>query len=134
MSEHPIDTIELDNGLTLEILDESRRVAGDRWQVKLLARIVIPVEARWFSRRLPAPADMAELVRLLGSHVQFEYRDERQFVDITEKDDIINALASGIRSHADRYYGHPLFAGRCISRRYTEKLRFQTIRPDGPGM
>ena len=41
---NPLRTIPLGNGLMLEIYDQSRKVAGDRWLVKLVVKINIPIE------------------------------------------------------------------------------------------
>jgi hypothetical protein len=38
MREKLVDKIALDNGLTLELWDRSRQVAGDRWLVCFVAR------------------------------------------------------------------------------------------------
>jgi hypothetical protein len=133
MTSQPVAHIHLDNGLTMEILDESRRVAGDRWQVRLLARIDIPVRANWFSGAAAAPAAEDELTQVLGESVRFEYRDERQFVDQAGKDRLFETLAAGVRANANRYYGHPDFGGRFIAKRYHEKTRQRVIRPGFPG-
>jgi len=39
-----IKTIVLGNGLILEIYDQSREIAGDRWLVKMAAKINIPID------------------------------------------------------------------------------------------
>ena len=44
MSGHKVvASIPLENGLTLELLDASRLLAGDRWLVHLVARMEIPL-------------------------------------------------------------------------------------------
>jgi hypothetical protein len=44
VSENLIKTIVLGNGLILEIYDHSRKVAGDRWLVKMVAKVDIPLD------------------------------------------------------------------------------------------
>lgn len=43
MEQTLIKTIELSNGLKLNFYDISRKLAGDRWYVGLIARIDIPL-------------------------------------------------------------------------------------------
>jgi len=43
-----IDKVRLENGLTLELYDRSRRVAGDRWLVSFVARIDVEVKPEYF--------------------------------------------------------------------------------------
>ena len=43
-----VDEMTLDNGITLELWDESRPLAGDRWMVSFVARIQVPVEPEYF--------------------------------------------------------------------------------------
>ena len=45
MYEKLIETIALKNGLALEIYDQSRKIAGDRWLVKIAAKIDIPIDS-----------------------------------------------------------------------------------------
>ena len=44
MNEKLIKTIVLGNGLIIEIYDHSRKVAGDRWLVKMVAKVDIPID------------------------------------------------------------------------------------------
>jgi hypothetical protein len=52
VKEKLINTIRLDNGLELKLYDSSRKVAGDRWRVGIVARIDISLdEVRSFNKR-----------------------------------------------------------------------------------
>jgi len=44
VNEKLINTIVLGNGLILEIYDHSRKVAGDRWLVKMVSKVDIPID------------------------------------------------------------------------------------------
>ena len=57
--------IELKNGLTLEFIDVSRKIAGDRYRVSLKTRVVVPVVvagalAAWGLNRLGSREAAAE--------------------------------------------------------------------------
>ena len=68
----------LANGLTLELWDHSRPVAGDRWFVCLAARIAIPVRAEALPPELQAHA--ARVSAALGEELIFSRREERNFI------------------------------------------------------
>jgi hypothetical protein len=44
MNDKLIKTIVLGNGLILEIYDHSRKIAGDRWLVKMVSKVDIPID------------------------------------------------------------------------------------------
>ena len=46
-----IQRMKLDNGLTLEMFDLSRHVAGDRWLVSFEARIEVKVRREYFPKQ-----------------------------------------------------------------------------------
>ena len=62
--EQLIKTIPLKNNLTLELFDASKKIAADRWQVTLKARMAVPVEKAIAESRLD-PAKAAEIRQIL---------------------------------------------------------------------
>ena len=120
MQPKPIETITLKNGLNLELWDASRRVAADRWQVILKARIEIPVSDRWFGDATGLPAPLAEMRSALGERVCFEYQNMRNFVDAGEKEAVLNRMSVSLADNALRYYSHPDFAARWLVKQYGE--------------
>jgi hypothetical protein len=81
MEEKLIKTIDLKNGLRLEIYDSSRSVGEDRWQVVLTARIEIPVNM--LSRRADTQVafNVDDITSSIGENVCFEQKRERNFID-----------------------------------------------------
>jgi hypothetical protein len=127
MEAQPIETIELDNGLNLEIYDLSRRVAGDRWYIEMRVTIPIPVTQACFSGKLPPPADMATLREALGEQVVFEHRNIRNFIGEDEKEALFSQMRESLRINARRYFSHPDFAARYLLKQYKAVLS----RPKG---
>ena len=84
MNETLIRSISLANGLTLELLDASRKVASDRYRIELIERIRIPVDAGLFSET--DTIDIEALCETLGPVVAFEKRTERNFIAEKERD------------------------------------------------
>jgi len=118
-SRHP-----LANGLTLEFWDLSRSILGDRWQVVLEARIVIPVSAANLPPDLPV--EEGEIRRALGPEIVFSQRDERTFIPAGELLETLTEMETRLLTLAAAYFGHPEFAGRLIRKRYAEYRQRQS--------
>ncbi len=114
MTDKRIQTERLENGLTLEIVDRSRQVAGDRWYLEIVARMEIPLDG--------------PLGEQLGDRVVFEQRRVRNFVDSAEKDAVVDEMVAGFLTTVRPYLGHPDFP-----RRYAERcLRDRNAGGWGP--
>ena len=123
MEPQQIESMVLDNGLTLEIWDASRKVAADRWLVKLVACMEVEVSCRWFDDALRPPADIDQMRARLGDTQRFEYQTERNFVDQREKQEVFdNMLRSFTAKKA--YYNHPDFAARFLTKEYAARQAF----------
>lgn len=94
MAAASIESILLDNGLTLETGDGSRKVAADRWLVKLAAHIETEVTDRWFSDQLALPATPAELYRKPRPIAHCTVEEERNFVDNKDKGMVLVDIAA----------------------------------------
>lgn len=116
-----IKKIDLENGLTLEFIDVSRKVAGDRYLVALKTRVLVPVDARWFSDDDPAIPDLADIIARVGSTVEFEQKKERVFVDEREKPAVLENLMTLAEDYGVRYIGHPEFPKKLILKEYHAK-------------
>jgi hypothetical protein len=122
MTQRQLATETMENQLTMTLFDASRKMAADRWLVEVVLQIEVPVRANWFNDKLAPPAPLADMTALLGERFNFEYRDRRTFVDAGEKDALVEKMRADLIAMAPRYYGHPEFAARLISKRYREKV------------
>jgi hypothetical protein len=120
MEEKLIKTIDLKNGLRLEIYDSSRSVGEDRWQVVLTARIKIPVNM--LSRRADTQVafNVDDITSSIGENVCFEQKRERNFIGAKEKDEALNNLIDSFFSSSIDYVSNPDFPKRYIIRQYKE--------------
>jgi hypothetical protein len=118
MDPRRVAILTLENQLTIELLDASRKIAADRWQVELVMRIDIPVAEHWFSSPQAQPAPLEKLVSALGQNTRFEYRDVRNFVADQEKTALFKSMSDNLLAMAPRYYSHPDFAARFIVKQY----------------
>ena len=121
MDEILIKKIDLNNGLTLEFIDVSRKVAGDRYQVTLKTRVAVPVEEKWFPEDDPARLELAGIIKKVGSAVEFEQKKERNFVDEKEKLAVLKDMITVAEDFGVRYIGHPDFPRKLILKKYHDE-------------
>jgi hypothetical protein len=123
------------NGLTLELWDHSRPVAGDRWFVCLAARITIPVQAETLPTELIAHT--AAVLGALGEEIIFTHQEARNFIAASEAPLLLQDMQDRILTLAPDYFGHPDFPARFIRKKYAEAQALQhwhhldTRRRDG---
>jgi hypothetical protein len=108
----------LDNGLTLELWDHSRPLVGDRWFVRLAARIAIPVRAETLPAELKAHA--AQVVGALGEEIIFSQEEARNFIAASEAGALLKDMQERILALAPGYFGHADFAARFIRKKFAE--------------
>ena len=123
MAEELIKTVELKNGLQLELLDTSRKIAGDRWQVVLSIRINIPVRLLSRDDNDQAGLNVEEIMLSLGESVCFEQKRERNFIDVNQKDAVLNELVDSFIHSSIDYVSNPDFPKRYILQQHRENLR-----------
>ncbi len=106
----------LPNGLTLELWDHSRPVAGDRWYTVLSTRIAIPVRADSLPPDLKPLAD--EVVRALGAEIIFSRKEDRNFIAASAHPSLLKDMQDRILQLAPGYFGHEDFAAKFIRKTY----------------
>lgn len=117
-----IKKIELKNGLTLEFIDVSRKVAGDRYLVALKTRVSVPVAPRWFAGDEADIPDPGDIIAKVGSTVEFEQKKERVFVDESEKPVVLENMMALAEDYGVRYIGHPDFPKKLILKEYNADI------------
>lgn len=115
-----IDKIELENGLTLELHDRSRPVAGDRWLVSFLARIDVEVKPEYFEGQDSANLSFDAIQKGVGDKVTYRYEKTRNFISETEKDDVLKGLKDRFLNVSLGYLSSPDFARKLILRKYED--------------
>ena len=113
-----LDRHPLDNGLSLEFWDHSRPLVGDRWFVRLEARIVIPVRVETLPPELEAHA--APVVEALGEEIIFSHTEERNFIAASEAPGLLKDMHERMLKLAPGYFGHADFAARFIRKKVAE--------------
>lgn len=128
-----IETIALEDNITLKLFDDSKRLPGDRWQVTLTARLEIPVATlyRGDTEALP-PAD--ELRAALGDPLVYEHKNVRQFVVTKERQALRKSLIDTFKAKVFPYIVRHDFHVNYAVAKYREHTKRSTWYPgDQPG-
>jgi hypothetical protein len=125
-----IKTIDLKNGLHLEVLDCSRKIAGDRWQVVMTVSMNIPLKMLGPVNGDRPDLNVNEVISLIGKNVRFEQKKERNFVDENRKEDVFNDLIDSFFHNSIDYISNPDFPKRYILRQYKEHLKKRSWYPE----
>ena len=113
-----IQTIELSNGLKLDFYDISRKLAGDRWYVGLIAQIDIPLIDSLLTNQHLSQYSVEEIRNTLGESVCFQQKRERHYIDEREKDDLLNSLMDSFIKRTLNYLSLPDFPGKYVLKEF----------------
>ena len=122
-----VQTLALESGACLEVIDASRHLAADRWRVSAVFRLTVPVSESVLAGG-SAHLELAEVRRRIGDRVVFEKRLDRTFVAADERERLFARTVSGYLDGVLDYLGRPAFARNLVMRRYREALLPATSR------
>ncbi len=118
-----IDQKKLPNGMTVSFRDVSKKMAADRWLVKLKCEAAIPLTESYFDRlSLDDPDFLIFLRERLGNNLSYVVTKERIFVDGKEKDKIYKEMLEDFLESTVSYIGSPLFPQKLFESHF-EKLK-----------
>jgi hypothetical protein len=118
MEQTLIKTIEFSNGLKLDFYDISRKLAGDRWYVGMIARIDIPLIDSLLTNQHISHYSVEEIRNALGESVRFQQKMERHYIDEREKDDLLKSLMGSFIKRTLNYLSHPDFPGKYVLKEF----------------
>lgn len=119
--EKQLEIIGLDNGLRLEIIDQSRLIGQDTWIVVLIFRIKIEISKKIFDK---IPSVTEDNIRnMLGTEVVYEVRHERNFIKEQQRDQVLNDLKDSFLKTNMKYLSHADFSHKFILKKYNEKTK-----------
>lgn len=123
MKEKLIKTIDLENGLQLNLYDGSRKLAGDRWLVSLIVRMDIPVTEALKKNGRESTESIDEIKGMLGDSVMFEKKREKIFIDKTEKETVFKELCDMFLNSSLNYLSKEIFPKQYILKTYKEEVK-----------
>ena len=93
-------------------------MAGDRWLVKLLARMAIPVLPEYFADLESGEQAYHDLIAAYGNPLIFTQEKTRHFVDEKETEETLAGICLRLKDHLVPYLGNPQFASRYVLNKY----------------
>jgi len=115
-----ISTFSLENNLLISFYDGSKKIAGDRWQVNLTARIQILTAQVQFTRM--DPEKRSEIIQVVGEQINYEKKLIRNFVGEKQKEETVKALYESFLQITRPYFSHRQFAERFVIKTYADSL------------
>lgn len=127
MKEDLIKTLDLENGLQLNVYDASRKLVGDRWLVSLIVRMDVPVTEVLRKNSRQTIESINEIKGMLGDSVLFEQKRERIFVDTAEKETVLKELCDMFLNSSLNYLSKDIFPKQYILKKYEEEIKKKSL-------
>ncbi|MBC2696626.1 MAG: hypothetical protein HF982_15385 [Desulfobacteraceae bacterium] len=123
MEKKLIKIINLENGLELKLYDASRKLAGDRWLVSLIARIEIPTNESLLKEDASPSLNVDEIRKVLGEKLLFELKREKIFIDEKKKDKVMKEIQDLFLSSSLSYLSYSDFPKKYVLKKFNEKIK-----------
>ncbi|SMC55958.1 hypothetical protein SAMN02746065_104153 [Desulfocicer vacuolatum DSM 3385] len=120
MEEKIVKTIPLAHDLTLEILDLSRKISSDAFQVKMTARVTIPVKESIFTPESFTNFSLENIISKVGTTTTYEHKKERNFIMAPDKDTVFDQLVASFEGTLLPYVSKPSFPRKYILKCYMQ--------------
>lgn len=120
MSQPPILSYPLKNGLDLLCLDQSKKVAADRWYVCIWVQMIIPVNKKWFVNNPVDEDTFQQISRTLGKEVLFKLKKDRHFVSDDKKEAIVEEICDSAVEMGNQYFTRHDFPAKYILKTFAD--------------
>lgn len=114
-----IETITLDTGLCITLLDQTRHYFGGYFHVKVLAYCDIPLEQEYFENG----AEYSAAVEKMGTTVRFERVLEKMAVPESGLESVRSQLTQAFHETTRAYLSAPDFAPRFVRSEYQKCVK-----------
>jgi len=116
-----IESIDLENGEILEIINKSRMIAKDTWLIMLIFRIKIEIN-KIIIEKIKTLSENS-IVDTLGGSVIYEAIHERNFIRENQKDHVLKNVRDSFLNTNMKYLSHPDFSYKYVIKKYNEKKK-----------
>lgn len=114
-----VEVIALPNGLEARVEDLSRTIAADTASVVLVVRVSVAVKREYFEEA----ADCEKTKRIFGPEIVFEYRNERTFVPVGEREVLFEEFLAAFKKDVLPYLSKDQFPGRYVLSKHREIVK-----------
>ena len=121
-----LEEIRLPNGLVAEIWDGSRLIAADTTTVVLVVKIPVVLKEEYFEDS----AACRKTARVFGTPLVYEYRNERTFISVGEREALFNEFLANFKKDVLPYVSKDHFPKRFVLSKYHEMIKDPWKYPD----
>jgi len=134
------------NVISMNFIDRSRKIAGDRWLVELVGEMEIPITQNLWTAVSEKDALLLDCIqKKLGDRLRFSISRVRNFVADSEKKAVLDELLSRFEENLLPYMDKPDFVqklfmknfnearNKCVSDRHTSQREAQTAKEEDEG-
>lgn len=114
-----IETITLDSGLTIMLMDKTRHYFGGYFHVKVLASCDVPLEQGYFEN----DTEFCHATAKMGTSVRFERLLEKMAVPESGIEFVRNQLTQAFHGTTIAYLSVPDFAHRFVQSEYQKLVK-----------
>lgn len=123
MTERLVESVPLENGLTLDVLDACRVIAGDRWLVHLIARIKTDLTPALLENVPDGDRLLKILKQEYGDTIEYRADLKKHFVSETDRQRVFQEFRDIVIREKLPYLSHPSFKRRFALSRLSELRR-----------
>ncbi|HSH13916.1 MAG TPA: hypothetical protein VLA15_09210 [Desulfurivibrionaceae bacterium] len=124
----------LANGLSFTVTEQSRLIAADRWYVKVVGVISLPLtDAALAASVDDEPLLQARVRRYLGETVEHQLVKDRNFGDAAARTAVVGELVDQLVSAIGAYLEVEAFPARLLARKYQEAREICRLEMDREG-
>lgn len=122
----------LSNGILVSYYDLSKKVAGDRWLIKLVCEAAIPFAKVTENTSMNGEDEeiLGAMEERFGNNLTFDLAKERNFIDEAEKDLVFADLLDQLRRNALAYLENDMFPQKLFTRTFAEFKREYLTRKE----
>lgn len=122
MEQKPYKKIDLEHGHCLEIFDDSRKIGEDAWVVIVTATMKVPVEKSLFTCEPLSDLEFDDILKVLGSPIEYRYKLERNMIMAQEKDAVLESLVNTYLENTGQYVANPKFPEKIALKAYRDRV------------
>ena len=114
-----IEEKKLANSLGIKITDHSKVIAADRWYVKIVCTVILPLTDKHFADHADEEPQLCALIRRrMGDELSMDLVQERNFIDAEVREEVSRELLARISENMTGYLAAESFPGRFFDIRY----------------
>lgn len=109
------------NVVSINYIDRSRKIVGDRWLVELVGEMDIPITETFWAAVSENDVDLLDCIqKKLGDRLRFSISSIRNFVADDEKEAVFNELISRFEENIAPYMDKPDFVQKLFLKNFND--------------